>query len=142
MAATSISTARSEHEAARRGMFAGRLPFLRRAVCLVATALSLVLTPDAAMRVNDAQRIATLDRAEQGRLPAGPCKVPADSTVEMIAEVAGPATAIDLGWISAPRRIRCATSAIRRHWLDHRADDQPLTMRPSERCDRLKTVMR
>jgi hypothetical protein len=132
-------------------MFAGRLRFLRRAACVVATALSLVPTPGVAMRVNDVQRFATLDRAAQGRLSAGPCKGPAGSTVEMIAEVAGPGVqagasrfwfvrVVDGDCAGAEFSIlqnSCATSAIHRNWRDHRAEGQPLTMRSSENGDAL-----
>ena len=64
---------------------------LRRAL-LAGAAASVLAWPmgGMAVRVSDVPRFATLSRPAGGRLARGLCTVPAGSTVEMVAEVAGP----------------------------------------------------
>ena len=46
-----------------------------------------------AVRVSDVPRFATLSRSTAGRLVQGTCTVPEGSTLELVAEVAGPGVA-------------------------------------------------
>jgi hypothetical protein len=83
-------------EAAHRGAAASRhgACTLRRALLASAAAVALAWPMRGmTVRVSDVPLFATLNCPAAGRLGQGLCTVPAGSTVEMLAEVAGPGVA-------------------------------------------------